>query len=190
MRSRSFRQFRHKPPMATAPAQPRLPQIAPRSPAVAWLPMNPFGPAAAKPSANWDAHHTAAPHRRRSPKVPGFPRRSEASRSSTIVAVAPDPTESKPCSRSLICLLINQQTVAGKVAARKVAPAGGLPIFGPAGNSTSVSAWRLATRKSRLSMRAEVKARWFTIEPLRGCQCDPVWRAKYSAALHPVVRRQ
>jgi hypothetical protein len=42
-------------------------------------------------------------------------------------------------------------------------------IFGPAGNSTSVSARRLA-RKSRLSMTAEVKARRFTIEPLRGCQ--------------------
>ena len=55
-------------------------------------------------------------------------------------------------------------------------------IFGPAGNSTSVSARRLAARKSRLSITAEVKARWFTIEPLRGCQCDPVWRAKCSAA--------
>ena len=33
----------------------------------------------------------------------------------TIVAVAPDPTESKPCSRLLICLQINQQTIAGKL---------------------------------------------------------------------------
>jgi len=77
-----------------------------------------------QPSANWDAHHAVAPHRRRSPKLPGFPRRSEASRSSTIVAAAPDPTKSQPCSRSLICLQINQQTIAGKVAARKVAPTG------------------------------------------------------------------
>ena len=99
--------------MLVAPAQPRLPQIVPRSPAAApsRLPMNPFGPAAAKPSANWDAHHVAAPHRRRSPKLPGFPQRSEASQSSTIVAVAPDPTESKPCSRSLICLQIPHRRV-------------------------------------------------------------------------------
>jgi hypothetical protein len=55
-------------------------------------------------------------------------------------------------------------------------------IFGPAGKSTSVSARRLAARKSRLSIIAEVRARWFTIEPLRGCQYDPVWRAKWSAA--------
>jgi len=44
----------------------------------------------------------------------------------TIVAVAPDPTESKPCSRLLICLQINQQTIAGKVAARKAVFTGGL----------------------------------------------------------------
>jgi hypothetical protein len=86
----------------------------------------PFGPAAAKPTANWDAHHAGVPHRRRSPKVPGFPQRSEASRPSTIVAAAPDLTEPKPCSRLLICLQINQQTIAGKVLARKAALAGGL----------------------------------------------------------------
>src|ERR1700691_2004098 len=114
--------------MPAAPAQPRLPQIARRSPAAApsRLPMNPLGPAAAKPSANWDAHHAGVPHRRRSPKLPGFPLRSEASRSSTIVAVAPDPPESKPCSRLLICLQINQQTIAAKVLDRKAALAGGL----------------------------------------------------------------
>ena len=114
--------------MPTAQAQPTLPQIAPRSPAAApsRLPMHPFGPVAAKPSADWDADHSGGPHRRHSPK-PGFPRRSEASRSSTIVAVAPDPTEPKPCSRLLICLQINQQTIAGKVAARKAALAAGLP---------------------------------------------------------------
>ena len=114
--------------MLAAPAQPRLPQIVPRSPAAApsRLPMNPFGPAAAKPSANWDAHHAAALHRRRSLKLLGFPQRSEASQSPTIVAVALDPTESKPCSRSLICLQINQQTIAGKVPNRKAVPTGGL----------------------------------------------------------------
>ena len=118
--------------MLAAPAQPRLPQIPPRSAAAApsRLPMNPFGPAAAKPSANWDVHHAGVPHRRRSPKVPGFPQRSEASRSSSIVAVAPDPTEPKPCSRLPICLQINQQTIAGKVAARKAALTGGLRFNG------------------------------------------------------------
>jgi hypothetical protein len=88
--------------------------------------MNPFGPAAAKLSANWDAHHAGVPHRRHWPKVLGFPQRSETSRSSTIVAVAPDPTEPKPCSRLLICLQINQQTIAGKIAARKAALTEGL----------------------------------------------------------------
>jgi hypothetical protein len=88
--------------------------------------MNPFGPAAAKPSANWDVHRAGVPHRRRSPKVPGFPQRSEASRSSSTVVVAPDPTEPKPCSRLLICLQINRQTIAGKVAARKAVLTGGL----------------------------------------------------------------
>jgi len=114
----------------TAPAQPRRPQIAPRSSAAApsRLPMTPFGPAAAKPSANCDAHHAGGPPRRRSPKLSGFPRRSEASRPSTISAAVPDPTKSKPCSRSLICLQINQQTIAGKVAARKAALTGGVPL--------------------------------------------------------------
>ena len=45
----------------------------------------------------------------------------------------------------------------------------------PGRQMTSVSARRLAARKSRLSITAEVTARWFTIEPLRGCQYDPVW---------------
>src|SRR3546814_7479972 len=44
------------------------------------------------------------------------------------------------------------------------------------------SARRLAARKSRLSIMAEVRARWFTIEPERGRQDDPVWRSKCSAA--------
>jgi hypothetical protein len=115
--------------MLAAPAQPRLPQTPPRSAAAApsRLPMNPFGPAAAKPSANWDAHHAGVPHRRHSPKVPGFPQRSEASRSSTIAAVAPDPTEPRPCSRLPICLQINQQAIAGKASTRKAVPTGGLP---------------------------------------------------------------
>ncbi len=55
-------------------------------------------------------------------------------------------------------------------------------IFGPAGSSTSVSARRLAARKSRLSIIAEVRVRWLTIDPLRGRQDEPVWRSKCSAA--------
>jgi hypothetical protein len=39
---------------------------------------------------------------------------------------SPDPTESKPCSRLLICLQINQQTIAAKVLDRKAALTGGL----------------------------------------------------------------
>jgi hypothetical protein len=35
--------------------------------------------------------------------------------------------EPKPCSRLLICLQINQQTIAGKVVARNAALTGGLP---------------------------------------------------------------
>jgi hypothetical protein len=36
-----------------------------------------------------------------------------AFRLSSIAAAAPDPTEPKPYSRLLICLQINQQTIAG-----------------------------------------------------------------------------
>src|SRR5215831_10061468 len=42
--------------------------------------------------------------------------------------------------------------------------------LGPAGSSTSVSARRLAARKSRLSTIAAVSVRWLTIEPERGRQ--------------------
>ena len=56
-------------------------------------------------------------------------------------------------------------------------------IFGPAGSSTSVSARRLAARKSRLSIIAAVRARWLTIDPLRGCQGDPVWRCEVFGGL-------
>ena len=49
-------------------------------------------------------------------------------------------------------------------------------IFGPAGSMTSVSARRLAARKSRLSIIAAVRVRWLTIEPVRGRQGEPVWR--------------
>src|SRR5262249_32660683 len=52
----------------------------------------------------------------------------------------------------------------------------------PAGSSTSVSARRLAARKSRLSTIAAVSVRWVTIEPERGRQVDPVWRSNWSAA--------
>ena len=48
-------------------------------------------------------------------------------------------------------------------------------ILGPAGSSTSVSARRLAARKSRLSIIAEVSVRWLTIDPERGRQAEPVW---------------
>ena len=58
--------------------------------------------------------------------APGSLQRSEASRPWSIAVVAPDPTEPKPCSRLLICLQINQQTIAGKIAARKAALTGGL----------------------------------------------------------------
>ena len=51
-------------------------------------------------------------------------------------------------------------------------------IFGPAGMSTALSARRLAARKSRLSIMAEVKLRWLTLEPVRGFQLDPVCRSK------------
>jgi len=40
----------------------------------------------------------------------------------------------------------------------------------------------LGARKSRLSIMAEVSARWLTIDPLRGRQDDPVWRSNCSAA--------
>ena len=39
---------------------------------------------------------------------------------------------------------------------------------------TSVSARRLAARKSRLSIIAAVRVRWLTIEPERGRQAEPV----------------
>ena len=55
-------------------------------------------------------------------------------------------------------------------------------IFGPAGSSTSVSARRLAARKSRLSIIAAVSVRWLTIDPERGRQAEPVWTSKRSAA--------
>src|SRR5260221_8978026 len=61
--------------------------------------------------------------------APGSPQRSVASRPSSIAAAAPDPTEPNPCSRLLICLQINQQTMAGKVGARKAALTGGLRIY-------------------------------------------------------------
>jgi hypothetical protein len=60
--------------------------------------------------------------------APGSLQRSVASRPSSIAAAAPDPTEPKPCSRLLICLQINQQTIAGETAARKAALTGGLPL--------------------------------------------------------------
>jgi hypothetical protein len=47
-------------------------------------------------------------------------------------------------------------------------------ILGPAGSSGSVSARRLAARKSRLSIMAAVSVRWLTIEPERGRQAEPV----------------
>ena len=55
-------------------------------------------------------------------------------------------------------------------------------ILGPAGSSTSVSARRLAARKSRLSIIADVRVRWLTIDPARGRQDEPVWRSNWSAA--------
>ena len=55
-------------------------------------------------------------------------------------------------------------------------------ILVPGGSRTSVSARRLAARKSRLSIIAAVIVRWLTIEPARGRQAEPVWRSKRSAA--------
>jgi hypothetical protein len=46
-----------------------------------------------------------------------------------MVAVAPDPTEPKPCSRLLICLQISQPTIAGKVTAGKAALKEWLPKY-------------------------------------------------------------
>jgi hypothetical protein len=46
----------------------------------------------------------------------------------------------------------------------------------------SVSERRLAVRKSRLSIIAEVSVRWLTIDPARGRQDEPVWRSNWSAA--------
>ena len=45
----------------------------------------------------------------------------------------------------------------------------------PAGIRTSVSARRRALMKSRGSTIAAVSARWFTIDPERGRQAEPVW---------------
>ena len=108
--------------------RPRRPQIAPRSPAAApsRFPMNPLGPAAAKPSADWGAHHAGVPHRRHSPRVPDFPRQFEASQAPSNADAAPDPTKPKPCSRSLIRLQINQQTIAAKMVDRKAVLTGEL----------------------------------------------------------------
>jgi hypothetical protein len=56
-------------------------------------------------------------------------------------------------------------------------PAGGRAFargFASAGTSTSVSAQRLAARKSRLSIMAEVSVRWLTIAPERGRQAELV----------------
>jgi transposase-like protein len=61
-------------------------------------------------------------------------RKLKASRPSSIAAAAPDPTEPKPCSRLLICLQINQQTIASKVVARNAALIGGLHLSLAAGN--------------------------------------------------------
>ena len=55
----------------------------------------------------------------------------------------------------------------------EVGPTGGATL-GPAGSITSVSARRLADRKSRLSISAAVKCWWFTFEPVRGRQVEPV----------------
>jgi hypothetical protein len=55
-------------------------------------------------------------------------------------------------------------------------------IFGPAGNNASFSARRLAARKSRPSIMAEVGARWLTFDPERGRQAEPMWRSNWSAA--------
>ena len=44
------------------------------------------------------------------------------------------------------------------------------------------SARRLAARKSRLSIIAEVRLRWLTFEPERGRQAEWVWCSKWSAA--------
>ena len=44
----------------------------------------------------------------------------------------------------------------------------------PAGSSGSVSARRLAARKSRLSIIAAVIVRRLTIDPARGRQAEPV----------------
>lgn len=64
----------------------------------------------------------------------------------------------------------------------EVEAAGDGPTSGPAGSMISVVARLLAARKSRLSIMAEVKLRWLTIDPERGRQDDPVWRSKCSAA--------
>ena len=40
----------------------------------------------------------------------------------------------------------------------------------------------LRGEKVATAIIAAVRARWLTIDPLRGCQCDPVWWAKCSAA--------
>ena len=47
-------------------------------------------------------------------------------------------------------------------------------IFGPGGSSTSISARRLAARKSRLSITDAVRLRWLTRDPVRCDQGEPV----------------
>ena len=46
--------------------------------------------------------------------------------------------------------------------------------LGAGWTSTSVSAWRRAARKSRLSITDAVIAWWLTLEPVRGRHADPV----------------
>ena len=54
--------------------------------------------------------------------------------------------------------------------------------LGPGGESGSVSARRLALRKSRLSIMAAVSARWFTIDPACRRHAAPLWVSNSSAA--------
>jgi hypothetical protein len=70
----------------------------------------------------------------------------------SIDAVAPDPTEPRSCSRLLICLQINRQTIAGDVASRKTALTGGVPWWTSAGFSPT----RAVRRQSQVGWKREL----------------------------------
>jgi hypothetical protein len=76
---------------------------------------------------------------------------------------SPDPTESKPCSRLLICLQINQQTIAAKVLDRKAALTGGLLLR----RASASSSCRPGVQPDWAALMVDVDP-----DELKKCICD------------------